>query len=69
MTQEEKQNHLNRYGQRFGSMVNDAPNRGLFVASLGFCHITINFLNFQAIRMVRHIEHYKLEFLTNLYDP
>ena len=69
MTQVFEQNHLNRFCLHLGTMVNEKPDRGLFVTTLGVCHITINYLNFLAKRLVQHIEHHKLGWFTNSYDP
>ena len=39
------QDHLKRCGKHLGTMVNEKRDIGLFVAIIGFCHITINYLH------------------------
>ena len=46
MTQGLEQSHLNRCGYHLRKMVYEKQDRGLFVAILRFCHITINYLLF-----------------------
>ena len=48
MTQGLEQSHLNRCGYHLRKMVYEKQDRGLFVAILRFCHITINYLHFFA---------------------
>ena len=69
MTQGLEKKHSNRCGYHLRNMVNEKRDRGLIVAILRFCHITINYINFLDKRVVQHIKHHTISCLSNRYDP
>ena len=69
MTQGLEQNHIHRCAYLLKNMVNEKQDRGLFVAFLRFCRITISYLNFLAKRVVQHITHHIVSCSNTCYDP